>query len=597
MPIQRTPGPRPAPHGRGRLTLTLTVFAFACALVVQTPGWAQTSYMALSRALSHGTAQIDRWHWETHDVAYTNGHYYSVKPPGLVLATFPLYGALDAAGAQSLAHDARIRAQSGGGVLWAAPTVPVAQYGFSITRATHARNEIADDAAMTWVLGLLGVLLPAVALLVLVGRGAERIAPGTGTATAITLGAGTLVLPFSTLYFSHVLSALLGFAAFALAWRERERAGGGDGTHAPRPWYLALAGLLGGLAVVCEYPLAIVAGIVGLYALMPRTPGLVRRALVYGGGFAAGIAPLLAYQWWAFGSPLHLAYANAVAKTGRSGHAELGLNDGGFFGITLPRPLDALELLFSGRGLLTLAPVLVLAIAGVVVLHRDGRHRAEANTIGAVALAYLAYNAGYWLPFGGGSPGPRFLIPILPFLALGLAIAWRRWPAATLALSAVSVTTMVTATMSNPMIGVNDPGQWVERMVRFGGYQHSVLDLAGVAHGLVAIAPFALGIVIALVLGVGSIGRAELARGARWAPAAIVGWALFATLLARPGRLPSAGALELIAVAGAVALCAVALAALPLRRRVAGHARSTQDEEHDRAVPRALEVQPSQRAG
>ena len=48
------------------------------------------------------------------------------------------------------------------------------------------------------------------------------------------------------------------------------------------------------------------------------------------------------------------------------------------------------------------------------------------------------YDSGYWLPFGGGSPGPRFLIPMLPFLAVGLACAWRRFPATTLALAVPS---------------------------------------------------------------------------------------------------------------------------------------------------------------
>ena len=604
MRFERTPGPHPAPSRRHRLALTLTVFAFACAFVVQSPGWAQTSYMALSKALSSGTPQIDRWHWETHDDAYTNGHYYSVKPPGLVLATLPLYSALDAAGAERLAREARIRAESGGGAPWAARTLPVAQYGYSKARAIKARQAIADDAPMTWALGLLGVVVPAVLLLALVARMAERIAPGAGLATAITLGTATLVLPFSTLYFSHILAALLSFAAFALVWRERERSGRGgssrespegpDRPALPAPRRLALAGLLAGLAVVCEYPLAITAGIVGLYALMPRAPGLVRRALAYGGGLAAGVAPLLAYQWWAFGSPLHLAYRNAIATPGRSGHAAIGLNDDGFFGITVPRPEAAFELLFSGRGLLTLAPVLVLAIAGVVALHRGGRHRAEATVIAAIALAYFVYNAGYWLPLGGGSPGPRFLIPILPFLALGLAVAWRRWPAVTLALTAISATTMVSATISHPMIGVNDPGVWIDRMQE-GVFQHSVLDLAGVAHGLVAIAPFAIAIAIALALGVSSLGRAGLARGAGWAPVAIVAWALAATLLPRPGALPSDGALTLFAVAGVVALLAVALVALPLRRSGPTDV-SAQDEEHDRAAPRALEVQASQRA-
>ena len=604
MRFERTPAPHPAPSRRYRLALTLTVFAFACAFVVQAPGWAQTSYMALSKALASGTAQIDRWHWETHDDAYTNGHYYSVKPPGLVLATLPLHRALDAAGAERLAREARIRAESGGGAPWAARTLPVAQYGYSEARAIRARQAIVDDAPMSWALGLLGVVVPAVLLLLLVARAADRIAPGTGIATAITLGTATLVLPFSTLYFSHILSALLGFAAFAVVWRERARAEDGweaSSREAPGPdrrctpslRRLALAGLLAGLAIVCEYPLAITAGIVGLYALMPRVPGLVRRALAYGGGLGAGVTPLLVYQWWAFGSPLHLAYDDAIAKTGRSGHAEIGLNDDGFFGIMLPRPEAALELLFSGRGLLTLAPVLVLAIAGVVALRRDGRHRAEAAVIAAIALVYFVYNAGYWLPLGGGSPGPRFLIPTLPFLALGLAVAWRRWPAVTLALTAISATTMVAATMSHPMIGINDPGVWIDRMLDEGVFQHSVLDLAGVAHGLVAIAPFAIGVAIALALGLSSLGRAELARGARWTPVAIVGWALAATLLPRPTALPSEGALTLIAAAGLVALVAVALVALPLRRSAL--AGSAQEEEHDRAAPRALEVQASQR--
>ena len=593
--MQAARGPTPtdaAPARRRGLRAALVTFAISCAFVVQSPGWAQTSYMSLTKALSTGTPQIDRWHWQTHDVAYTNGHYYSVKPPGLAFATLPLYQALDGAGAGQLAHDARVRAESGGGAPWASRTLPVAQYGYSKARAVAAREAIVDDAPMTWALGLLGVLAPAVALLVLVARGAERIARGTGAAVALTLGVGTLMLPFSTLYFSHVLSALLSFAAFALVWRERSRSAGGGGLRATA---LALAGLLAGLAVVCEYPLGITALVVGVYALMPRSPGAVRRALSYGGGLAAGVAPLLAYHWWAFGSPLHMTYENAVAKTGRSGHAELGLNDGGFFGITLPRPNAALELLFSGRGLLTLAPVLVLAIAGVVALRRErgGRHRSEATVILVLALAYFVYNAGYWLPMGGGSPGPRFLFPILPFLALGLAIAWRRWPAVTLALTAISATTMTAATISYPMIGANDPGAWVERM-EAGVWQHSLLDLAGIAHGLVAIAPFAVGIAVALALGVGSLGRAHLACGVRWAPAAIAGWALCATLLSRPLELPSDGALALIAVAGLLALAAVAVVAPAARHALQA---SAQDEEHHGAAPRALEVQAAQRSG
>ncbi len=150
---------------------------------------------------------------------------------------------------------------------------------------------------------------------------------------------------------------------------------------------------------------------------------------------------MLAFNLWAFGNPLELAYGSAVDYPGISGHDELGLNSDGFFGITAPRLDSAGELLFASRGLLTLTPIIVMAVVGVVLMHRRG-HRAEANTIAAIAIAYFIYNSGYWLPMGGGTPGPRFLIPALPFLAVGLAFAYRRLPALTLALAIPSAVTM-----------------------------------------------------------------------------------------------------------------------------------------------------------
>ena len=199
---------------------------------------------------------------------------------------------------------------------------------------------------------------------------------GTGTAAAITLGAGTLVLPFSTLYFSHVLAALLSFAAFALVWRERERpreARARGGSRSPA--------LLAGLAVVCEYPLAHRRrDRRPLRAHAARGPGSCAARSPTAAGSRPGVAPLLAYN--VVGVRLAAAPRPTPTRSrrpGAAGHAVLGLNDGGFFGITLPRPADALELLFSGRGLLTLAPVLVMAIVGRRAAAPRGRHRAEAT--------------------------------------------------------------------------------------------------------------------------------------------------------------------------------------------------------------------------
>src|SRR5207244_2948709 len=110
----------------------------------------------------------------------------------------------------------------------------------------------------------------------------------------------------------------------------------------------------------------------------------LRRALCYGGGVIAGIVPLAIYNLWAFGSVTHMSYKNAVKIQGLSGHAVLGINDSGFFGIGVPSFHTMLQLLFAPRGLLVMSPVLALAVVGNVLLHRRGR-RAEALVIGGVS--------------------------------------------------------------------------------------------------------------------------------------------------------------------------------------------------------------------
>src|SRR5918911_996246 len=84
-------------HSRVRARLGLAAIALvvlAAALVMQGPGWAQTSNYALVRALHGGTATIDQWHWETRDEAWYRGHYYSVKAPVMPALTLPLYEVL-----------------------------------------------------------------------------------------------------------------------------------------------------------------------------------------------------------------------------------------------------------------------------------------------------------------------------------------------------------------------------------------------------------------------------------------------------------------------------------------------------------------------
>ena len=331
---------------------------------------------------------------------------------------------------------------------------------------------------MIWALTLFGAVLPGIALLLLVRWAAERVEPGFGTAAAVTLGLGTIVMTFGSEYFSHVASAALGFGAFALLMRERAGPG--------RIGLVAVAGLLAGLAICFEYPLALLAAMLFFYALA-RPDRLRRAARVMRGGRSWARRRHSLYNQWSLGSPLRFAYSYAVSVPGRSGHEELGLNSSGFFGITAPRPGAAIDLLLSGRGLLTLTPVLVMGVVGAVAM-RKRSHRAEANVIAAVAALYFLYNSGYWQPLGGGTPGPRFLIPVLPFLALGLAPAYRRFPAITLGLAIPSGLAMLAATLTYPLLGDMGTATWVSWLGQ-GSLEHTLLTAFGVTNAWLAILP------------------------------------------------------------------------------------------------------------
>jgi hypothetical protein len=359
----------------------------------QVIGWNEYSHFAQVRAFNHGTTIVDPYRRTTGDRAFYNGHFYSDKAPGLAFLVVPVYR--------------------------------VAQ----VTKLTSI-----DGADVIHLLVLFGCVLPVAVMLLLGGWLVERRDPGQGAAVAVTLGLGTMLLPFATLFFSHVLAASLGFAAFCVLLRERER-GGGLGL-------IVAGGALAGYAVSTEYPLGILAVLLGLYVAWRARP--VKPILAYSAGFAVGLLPLVAYDWWAFGSPFHLSYSY------------VGANSSGVLGLGAPSLRTAVRLLVADRGIFVVTPVVAAAFAGIVILYRE-RRRFDALVPAVVVASYLGYNACYYLPFGGGVPGPRFLITFLPFLAVPLAATYRKVPVTTLALAAISAVMMILATITGPVLDTAQP--------------------------------------------------------------------------------------------------------------------------------------------
>jgi hypothetical protein len=515
-PASEAPGPDAETHHdttgarspitRRRLALVaILLVGVAYATIIQSFSWNQTSHYDLIRSLNKDGTTIDAYQQNTGDEVFYKGHWYSARAPGLALFALPFYDTLNLVDAGK----------------WA--------------RGSEA---LRGEDETVYLIGLWGNVLPGLLLLLLVWRVAERFEPGFGAAAAVALGLGTMILPLSTLLFSHVFTSFLGFAAFALMLRER------DGP--PSPSLLAVAGLAMGYAVCSEYPLFFVALVLGLYLLSRRdalTPrGVITRAGAYIGGGLVGIVPLLLYNHYAFRSWTHLAYSDVP----RQQH--------GFFGIGVPSPKVLATLLFDSRGLFTISPVLLMAVIGTVMLYRRGR-RAEALSIGGICLCYVGYNSGYYLPFGGGFMGPRFLTSMLPFLAVPLGIAFKRFPGPTIALAAVSIATTVIATITHPLVGYETETVVWTRYLGKAFFQPTVATAYGLGRGWGGIWPFLLAAGGGVLLATLASARVRLTLAALAAGAlALLAWALFAAIAPTALGIDHRGLLSIVGAGDQTAL-------------------------------------------
>ncbi len=312
----------------------------------------------------------------TIDVSYYGNHYYSPRSLGLSLFAVPPYLLL--LGLAMLFH------------LALDPTVAIA------------------------VLSMITIVPCTLLAALLMVRMVRWLRPGLAQSVfplliASAYALGTLAYPFSVAFLSHQVGGALMLVAFYLLWRARQA---GQARHT----YLVVGGLSAGMAVISEYPTGSIALLLTAYVIWVFPGQRIRSLCLFlASMLPAGLA-LLAYNLLAFGNPFSLSYGFVAGQEFAGQHQ-------GFFGVTLPR-LDALvTLMVSQRGLLVESPFLLLVPLGLYWWWKQApQWRAEAVLCGAVSLVYLLWNASYFLPMGGFSvPGPRFLVPMLPFACLPLA--------------------------------------------------------------------------------------------------------------------------------------------------------------------------------
>jgi len=212
----------------------------------------------------------------------------------------------------------------------------------------------------------------------------------------LALGAGSILLPYSTLLYGHVPAAFFLFMSYYCQNRNKYR----------------LADIFGALAAATEFP--VIVPFLILAAYRGRQYWNPLKALQLIGAVVLMLIPQFLHNWIAFGNPITMGYSLETAE------AFSGMSRG-LFGFTLPS-LKAIYLLLLSpeRGLFFYMPWTILGIAGffhgkrfIAVLKN--------NPIPLMTVTYAILFSAYYMPTGGWAFGPRHLIPIIPFLIIGLA--------------------------------------------------------------------------------------------------------------------------------------------------------------------------------
>lgn len=417
----------PAARGsRGWLKVSILAFIVFAYFMPRWADWNIDSRFDLTAAIvNKHTLSIDAYHQNTWDKAKFRGHFYSDKAPGTAMLGVPVYAAFEAArsapliggGIRALEKNSafNVAIEEGKRSTQSAPArkgtdlggcqrqgmalnVQVVPWGNRLVPAPTMQDwALAKYVTTVGAIGLLSALIIGFFFWFL---GFFPVGPRSRWVLTGLLALGTIVLPYSTVYYSHVLSAGFLFIAFALLYLRGRRQVGG--------WATLAAGFLLGFAFFTEYTVALIVFVVGAYGLWVLRDR-VRECIGYIVAGAVPVAGLFAYNWAIFRNPLDTGYSHDFCWS--------PAQSAGFAGFTYPHLGPLLDLtVLPYRGLFFYSPFLLLAIPGLVIMWRRG-WRAEALTCAISGAVFILAISAFWGWNGGRVDGPRYLVPSVPFLA------------------------------------------------------------------------------------------------------------------------------------------------------------------------------------
>ncbi|HOF66394.1 MAG TPA: hypothetical protein PLX54_08665 [Candidatus Fermentibacter daniensis] len=456
MKEQRSTG---GSEGQASRVVPLAILiAVACSLLTFHPypyDHVVSRWALVRQLVDAGTMRIDPYGTLMSDKSEWLGHFYSDKSALLSLACVPPAGLAAAAGIGSEG------------------SIPLA--GFDPARFFCERLLVS------------GALL---ALLLLIRRRLRRESTDPLPAV-VAIGLGSILLPYSTVLYSHVPAAALLFAGYCLQKESRFRA----------------SDICCALAASMDY--TVILPFIVLVAFRPRAwwrpSGVLTTVLIT----AAAFIPQMAYNRICFGNPFRMGYSLEASD------AFEGIGSG-FFGFTVPTAGQLLYLLFSPeRGLFFYMPWIVPGLGGLVARDVKGRLRIDPG-LPAVLVYILLYSALHTRTQGWAF-GPRYLIPVVPFAALGLSRfaargARERWAAAFLVIPGILQAFL-------GLFGeMHLPVHPVEQAVPLPQYSISLRMLLDGHHSMWLAGTIG----VAVVLLISALVAAALFRGGRFSPASLL---------------------------------------------------------------------------
>jgi len=332
-------------------------------------------YALISAIIDHGTLNIDASHNDTIDRAQWKGHYYSNKAPGASFLGMPVYWML-----RNLTPLKDVR-----------PMVWLDMY-------------IVRVMTTTLLFALLGVVMYRLALYC-------GAVPRQALMMIMAYGFGTIALLHASLFSGHQIAASCSFFSFALLVYCSLNNRIAQKTN----WLWGLlAGCFAGLAVLTDYTAIVIAVCLAAYAVTSRCDMRLKAGFVTGALLCAIV--LAAYNMACFDNPFSFSYEHQSYEKFREGTLQ------GIWGVGFPRLTAMMALLISpSRGLFFIMPVLLLSFWGLADMFGGQKLQREGVfTIIIVIISFL-FVAGFYGWHGGWSFGPRYLVPMLPFLAVPLA--------------------------------------------------------------------------------------------------------------------------------------------------------------------------------